>query len=95
MGVGNIGWLVPLAAFRDGREVWRIGFDQQSGQRNVPNRRADIVSTLEGNDAAEGKIEAYIQRPFGQPASTAETMPPNLQSGVEQLFDEKPIDKNR
>ncbi len=53
-GRGDEGRLVALAAMRHGREVGRVGLDEQAVERDVAGDVAQFVGVLEGHDAGKG-----------------------------------------
>jgi hypothetical protein len=57
--------LVPLPAVRHGRQVRRIGFDEQSVSRHQPEKIV-VAPFLERHDATEGDAPARIDRELRQ-----------------------------
>ncbi len=64
--VGDVGRLVALAAKRLGREIGRVGLEQQALERHLAHRGAQLVRALEREDAAEAEVEAELERPQRQ-----------------------------
>ena len=64
--MGDIGRFVALAAKRDRREIWRIGFDQQPVVRHLGRDRAQFVGILESQYAGKRDIAAEPHAGRGQ-----------------------------
>ncbi len=62
-----------------GREIWRIGLDQQPSERHVAGNGAQLLGCLEGQDAGERNEKAHLDAELGQPTAGRETM----QNGTE------------
>src|SRR5580704_14602559 len=53
--------LIAFAAMRDGREIGRVGFEQQALERSNPRRLANGISLGEREHAAEAQMKSEIQ----------------------------------
>ena len=72
--MGNIGRFVALSAERDRREVWRIGFHQQSIRWNIARYCPEFIGFRKCQDAGEADIAAQRKRRLGQRPRRAEAV---------------------
>ena len=73
-GVDTIGGLVALAAIGHGREVRRVGFDEDAVERHVAGDVAQLLGLLEGQDAGERHVEPSSRPVSASSRDAGETM---------------------
>ena len=73
-GLDHVGRLAALAAEFAGREIGRVGLDQDAVGRQVRGDGAQLVGFLEGQDAGERHVEAELDAGEGQVAAAGEAM---------------------
>ena len=61
-GLDHVGRLVALAAFGDGREIRRVGFDQEAVGGREARGFLNVGGFGKRHDAAEAQMKAQIQR---------------------------------
>ena len=66
-GFDHQGRLVAFAAVRDGREIGRVGLDQEAIVGCDARGFADVFGRFEGQDAAEAEMETQVES-FAAPA---------------------------
>ena len=60
------GRLVAFAALGHGREIWCVGFDQQTIERHAAGCDLQIGSAFESQNARQRNIEAEAKRMGGE-----------------------------
>ena len=73
-GLDHIGRLAALAAELAGREIGRVGLDQDAVGRQLLGDGAQLVGFLEGQDAGERHVEAKLDAGEGQLAAAGEAV---------------------
>ena len=87
-GVSNPRWLVPLSPERNGREIWRVGFNQQLVSRHEPEQ-CDVSPLLECHDSAERHVPARRNRVLRERVRPGVAVQDAEHSGRARLPDER------
>ena len=62
----NKGRFVGLTALRNWREIWRVGLDEKSVERNNPGGFADVVRRTERDYSRKRNVISEVEKFFAE-----------------------------